>query len=477
MQNILILAEAGFIAGHPAFERAFKSVGEYVNELSQLYTILKERSVEMILVAGNFPGINQGIIRRIRMWAPLADIREIMLAGKEMVEEKGYFDGIISISDGDELILKKIKRILYQKALLRKFHLVGRSEKLKVIAETIERIAATDISVLIIGPSGSGKELVARAIHDNSPRSGHQFVAVNCGALAEGILESELFGHERGAFTGSVGKREGLFIQANGGSIFLDEIGETKPDMQVKLLRVLEDGVFYPVGGDKPSRSDVRVIAATNRDLLEAIRDSAFREDLYFRLGAVKINLPSLYERKEDILPLLCHFASKEKLKGFSDAAIDLLMRYDWPGNVRQLRNFVARVAALHPGGEISASEVEQFIAEQGMTGRHLPVVTGHTPEEAGHELIYRALLSLGSEIKMLRDLIMANLPTKTEYEAAPAYQDQDVSYSDGSMQKMEKELIASALRESGGNRKTAARKIGIGERTLYRKLKKYNLT
>jgi transcriptional regulator with PAS, ATPase and Fis domain len=158
---------------------------------------------------------------------------------------------------------EKIKQIYHQKALLRKFQIVGRSEQMKLVAETIEKIAPTDISILIIGPSGSGKELVARAIHEDSSRSSGPFVAVNCGALAEGVLESELFGHEKGAFTGSVGKREGLFIQANGGTIFHDEIGETRPDMQVKLLRVLEDGIFYPVGGDKPARSDARVIAAT----------------------------------------------------------------------------------------------------------------------------------------------------------------------------------------------------------------------
>jgi len=478
IQKVVILAGRELPERDLQFDRILKPIGEYIFELSELYTLLKERTVEVILVAENFPGINSGIIRKIRMRAPLTDIWKISFSGGHPgVGEDALFDGIINIQDGKDAVANKINQIISQKGLLRKFNLVGRSEKLKAVAETIERIAPTDISVLIIGPSGSGKELVARAIHENSRRAEKRFVAVNCGALAEGVLESELFGHEKGAFTGSVGKREGLFIQANGGTIFLDEIGETKPDMQVKLLRVLEDGIFYPVGGDKPAHSDVRVIAATNRDLSEAIHEGHFREDLYFRLGVIKINLHGLFERREDILPLLCHFASREKLKGFSDGAIDLLLRYDWPGNVRQLRNFVTRMGALHPAGEISAHEVQQFIAEQGFTQKQLPVPTGHTPEEAGHELIYRTLLYLGSEIKMLRDLITENLPARQELESEEESSSKGEPGQGGTMQKMEKELIESALAEAGGNRKAVARKLGIGERTLYRKLKKYNLS
>ncbi|MCX6826385.1 MAG: sigma-54 factor interaction domain-containing protein, partial [candidate division Zixibacteria bacterium] len=310
-QNILILVSPEYIAGHPPFDEIFKSEGEYIYELSQLYSILKERAIELILVAEDYPGINQGTIRRIRMRSPLADVwRIVPRETPYSLEDNSLFDGAIIMADGRESVLKRISKILFQKGLLRKFHLVGRSEKLKMIAETIDHLISSDISVLIIGPSGSGKELVARAIHENSPRTKGRFITVNCGALAEGVLESELFGHSKGAFTGSVGKRDGLFLQANGGTIFLDEIGETKPDTQVRLLRVLENGVFYPVGGDYPVHSDVRVIAATNRDLAEAIHEGVFREDLYFRLGVIKINLPSLYERREDILPLLYHFAA-----------------------------------------------------------------------------------------------------------------------------------------------------------------------
>lgn len=219
------------------------------------------------------------------------------------------------------------------------------------------------------------------------------------------------------------------------------------------------------------------MIAATNRDLSEAIRDGVFREDLYFRLGVIKIILPPLLERQQDILPLLCHFASKEGLTGFSDSAIDLLLRYDWPGNVRQLKNFVARMGALHPDGGVSAHDVEQFISEQAIEEKNLPVVTGHTPEEAGHELIYHALLSLGNEIKMLRDLIISNLPSAQDFEETPTRRKESEMVSGKTLQEVERVMIEAVLQETGGNRKAAARKLGIGERTLYRKLKEYDLS
>jgi len=477
IQNVLILADDDFLDDNPTFRRVVGAVGEFVSEVSQLYTIIRERTVALILIPKDFPNINTGVMRKTRMRSPMTDIWEIVFSESDIIQEDEYdiYDGAISLDLGPVQFKKKVERILSQKMLLRRFGLVGRSERLKAVAQTIDRIAGTDISVLIVGPSGSGKELVARAVHDNSPRSERQFVAVNCGALAEGVLESELFGHEKGSFTGSVGKRPGLFVQADGGTIFLDEVGETKPDMQVKLLRVLEDGYFYPVGGDKPVRSNVRVIAATNRDLSEAIREGHFREDLYFRLGVVKINLPPLFERKEDILPLLYHFAS-EKIKGFSDAALDLILRYDWPGNVRQLKNFVAAMAALYPYSEISLSRVEQFISEQAIHQKNLPVVTGHTPEEAGHELIYRALLSLGNEIRMLKEIILANLPAAGKVEDYEHFKDTTDVDSAASIKDMERILIEKTLKETNNNRKATAKKLGIGERTLYRKLKEYNL-
>jgi len=474
-QNVLVVAKPERLEIRP-LKNIVGSLGEIVGEISLVNTVLKERQVDLILFDAEFPGLNRALVNRLRMRSPMTDIWNLTDYGETVVDgDADYFDGSIDLRTDSSSLTKKVADILRLKALLHKYGIVGRSDKMKLVAETIDLIAPTDISVLIIGPSGSGKELVSRAIHEHSLRADRNFVAVNCGAISEGVLESELFGHEKGAFTGSVGKRDGLFVRADGGTMFLDEIGETKPDMQVKLLRVLEDGIFYPVGADRPVHSDVRVIAATNRDLTTAISDGHFREDLYFRLSVIKILLPPLYDRREDILPLLYFFAQKENLKGFSDSALDLLRRYDWPGNVRQLRNFVTRMAALHRDRTVDKQEVENFIAEQNMGQTHLPVATGHTPEEAGHELIYRALLSLGNEIKMLRDLITSNLPPRTEFETAGLYSNGNQPSSQ-SMQDMERDLIAATLTETDGNRRETARRLGIGERTLYRKLKKYGL-
>ena len=475
-RTILILAEESRYGQRTHFTRCFRSLGEWVEEISHLYSMVRERDIELILVPDDFPGVNTGVIKRLRMRSPDSDIWRVSEGMPEQPGDEDLYDGIVDYSAGPDQVADKVARIINQRALLKKYGMVGRSERLKMVAETIDRIAPTDITVLIVGPSGSGKELVARAVHDNSPRSKQPFVAINCGALAEGILESELFGHEKGAFTGSVGRRTGLFLQAAGGPIFLDEIGETKPDMQVKLLRVLEDGYFYPVGGDKPIRTDARVIAATNRDLSEAIGEGHFREDLYFRLGVVKIILPALYERRSDILPLLFHFASQYRIRGFSDSALDRIMRYDWPGNVRQLKNFIAGMAALNPDREIGGAEVERFISEQSLHQKNLPVITGSTPEEAGHELIYRALISLGNEIRMLRDLITANLPSRDNFETENHEVEEAVLRNGASLKEMERSMIKAALKATGGNRKAAADRLGIGERTLYRKLKDYNL-
>ncbi len=454
---------------------AWDNIGRVVSELSQLYHLVKENRIDLILVDENRSDLKRAVATRIRRYNGLTEIWVIVSNGFQPEPADEYIDGAISRYLGEEGIAKKAEQILAGKDLLSRLQLVGRSPKMKVVAETIERIAPTDVSVLVVGPSGSGKELVARAIHDNSARRNRPFVAINCGALASGVLESELFGHEKGAFTGSVARREGLFHKANGGTIFLDEIGETKPDMQVKLLRVLEDGTYYPVGSSLPKRADVRVVSATNRDLAEAIADRSFREDLYFRVGVVKIVLPPLWERKADIQPLLQHFLADKQHLDHSDAALELLMKYDWPGNVRQLKNFADRMAALKPKGLVDVEDVERFIDEQHMAATHLPVKTGKTVEEAGQELIYRAILSLGNEIRMLRDLITAHLPSEPPL---PQEEVPPMSVGKGTtMEQMERSLIEQVLADSKGNRKEAARKLGIGERTLYRKLKKYDLS
>jgi transcriptional regulator with PAS, ATPase and Fis domain len=454
--------------------KSYEAVGAVVTEISELYQIAKEQRVDLVIVDRNRNDMTRAVATRIRRRNGLTEIWRVVDDELDVEGDGDHIDGGIRSDLNVDGLAEKVRHILHGQDLLAKFNIVGRSAKMKVVAETIDRIAPTDIAVLVVGQSGTGKELVAEAIHENSTRKGKAFVEVNCGALAEGVLESELFGHEKGAFTGSVGKREGLFHRANGGTIFLDEIGEMRPETQVKLLRVLEDGTYYPVGSSTPQHTDTRVISATNRDLIEAIEEREFREDLYFRIGVVKIILPPLLERRTDIQPLLQHFWRKHNLD-VSDSALDRLMRFDWPGNVRQLRNFAERMIALKQQGLAEMGDVDHFIAEQHSKATHLPVTTGKTVEEAGQELIYRAILSLGNEIRMLRDLITSHLPgesTASNDEPYHATTDDDMS-----MERMEHDLIVRALEDSGGNRKKAAQRLGIGERTLYRKLKKYGLT
>ncbi len=452
-------------------EIAWAELGPVVTELSELYQTVRERRVDLILVDELRVEINATVAAKLRRSHGLT---EIWLVSAQTVPEsrREFIDGIISRDVGQEGIDKRIHQILDDKDLLDRYQIVGRSSQIKGIARTIQRVAPTDISVMIVGASGSGKELVARALHNDSGRRSHPFVAINCGALAEGVLESELFGHEKGAFTGSVAKREGLFFKAEGGTVFLDEIGETKTDTQVKLLRVLEDGTYYPVGSSTPRRANVRVVAATNRDLTEAIAERQFREDLYFRISVVKLVLPSLYERRGDIPALLQHFWRETKIS-ITDSALETLSRYDWPGNVRQLRNFATRMAALKPGALVEIDDVERFVTEQHAVASNVPVATGRSVEEAGQELIYRAILSLGNEVRLLRDLITAHLPSEGSIGTdvvVPAQGDET------SMEAMERALIEKVLRDNRGNRKLTARKLGIGERTLYRKLTRYKL-
>jgi DNA-binding NtrC family response regulator len=456
-----------------AHEIDWRQIGQLVHDLPELYRTVKESRLDVILIDESDVTITQSIATRIRRQDGLTEIWSLIDEEGSADEGGQRIDGELSYQLGQDGIRKRINQILADKERLARYGIVGRSNAMKTIAEMIERIAPTEVSVLIVGPSGSGKELVARALHDDSRRKRGPFVAFNCGALAEGVLESELFGHEKGAFTGSVSRREGLFHKAEGGTVFLDEIGEMKPDTQVKLLRVLEDGMYYPVGSSTPRRADVRVVAATNRDLTEAIAEKQFREDLYFRIGAVKIVVPPLLERKGDIQPLLQHFLVHQGKTEFSDSALSLLVRYDWPGNIRQLRNLATRMTALKPGGLVEVEDVERFISEQHATATHLPVSTGKTVEQAGQELIYRAIMSLGNEVKMLRDLITANLPR----QSARAHVDEEPSMGrSATMEDMERALIEQVLAETGGNRKEAARRLGIGERTLYRKLNKYDL-
>jgi DNA-binding NtrC family response regulator len=460
---------------YPFLEQSLASgQAEQVSEPSMLFDKIKQRLYPIIIFDTASSKYRDSIVARMYRRTPGSEFW-LLADGPEHALPDYMVDADLRFTIRKSEFNARVKACLRVRALLEDYGLVGKSANLKQAAEMISQVAPTDMSTLVIGPSGSGKEVVARAVHDASPRTTGPFIAFNCGALVESLLESELFGYEKGAFTGAASRKDGIFKRADGGTVFLDEIAETSQALQVKLLRVLEEGSFYRVGGDSLVKTDIRVVAATNRDLTEAIASGDFREDLYFRLGAVRINLAPLSERKADILPLINHFFRQEtgSVRGISDAAMQRLIDYGWPGNVRQLRNFVQRMAVAANGGEISESLVSQFIEEQGFVHRNLPVVTGKQPREAEFQLIYQALLSLGQEVRMLRELIFEHLPTgASEAEG----EETDRGSSIPSMEEMEEDLIRKTLAAVGGNRREAARRLGIGERTLYRKLNKYGV-
>jgi len=383
-------------------------------------------------------------------------------------------------------------------SIRKKIGLVGRSVAFEQVLHTIEQVAPTDISVLIIGESGTGKELVAQAIHEMSLRHNGPFVVVNAGAIPEGLIESELFGHEKGAFTGAVGSRKGYFELADGGTIFLDEVGEMPLETQVRLLRILEGRQFIRVGGSMPRKVDVRVVAATNKDLAEAVTHGEFREDLYYRLNAVKIQIPPLRERRDDIPLLVDFFASRFsqqnriRFGGFSNEALDYLKDYHWPGNVRQLKNFVESIIVMEKGRRVDGNMILQHLPVHDIhMDRHLPVPINRPAEELEREFIYRALIDLRAEIAQLREAILGkyilpprrlppgrtvepefgNLANYTEAEA-----DTNGTEDFPTLEEMERNLIYKALELSGGNKRKAAGMLAISERTLYRKIKEYSL-
>ncbi|MFW5930471.1 MAG: sigma-54-dependent transcriptional regulator [Desulfosalsimonas sp.] len=314
--------------------------------------------------------------------------------------------------------------------------IVASSREMKSVLEMVATIAPTEATVLITGASGTGKELIARAIHSNSNRGKGRLVAVNCAALTESLLESELFGHEKGAFTGADRRREGKFVQADKGSLFLDEVGEMSMSMQAKLLRVLQEGEIQRVGGDASISVDVRVITASNKNLSQMVAEERFREDLFYRLNVVNIHVPSLAKRTDDIPVLAQHFANlyaernRKKIKGFTPQAMDRLLKHAWPGNVRELENVVERAVILSPGEYITEKDLPLNISGTG---------------------------------------------TEQQQEAA-AYPESGLSNSASSLDEMEKSAVVSAIHRAGGNKSEAARLLGITRRTLYNKIEKYGI-
>ncbi len=365
----------------------------------------------------------------------------------------------------------------------------GKSPEVEELISTITMVAPTDLSVLIIGESGTGKEVVANAVHSLSKRSSKPMLSVNCGAIPEGILESELFGHEKGSFTGAIGQKKGYFELADKGTILLDEIGEMPLNTQVKLLRILESAEFMRVGGSEIQKVDVRIIAATNRDLESAVQSNEFRRDLYFRLKAITIHIPPLRYRKTDIPLLVKKFAedyvekNNIKFKGFAPDAIDQLVDYNWPGNVRELRNFVETAIILNRGEIVHSSYIRSALNmdTKNTVSDNLPMPLNKTPEQAERELIYRMLVALKLDIDEMKSILNSavqrnmnstdrtTLPNDGEFEYDREVQTQ-------TMEAMEKKLIKETLDRFGGSRRKTAKALQISERTLYRKINEYGL-
>ncbi|MFL2569339.1 MAG: sigma-54 interaction domain-containing protein [Flavobacteriales bacterium] len=377
-----------------------------------------------------------------------------------------------------------------------RFGIIGNSNKLDQAINTAIQIAPTDISVLITGESGVGKESMPKIIHNNSQRKHNKYIAVNCGAIPEGTIDSELFGHEKGAFTGASDNRQGYFEVADGGTIFLDEVGELPLSTQVRLLRVLENGEFMKVGSSQVKKVDVRVIAATNVNTEEAINKGKFREDLYYRLNTINIKMPSLRERIEDIHLLFRKFASDFADRyhippiRLEEEAIELLHNYSWPGNIRQLKNVAEQISAVEQDRSISFKTLKNYIPKQNTT----PVLFKDEKAEndiSEREILYKVLFDMKNDLNDLKRVtkeLMGDKHQEIDNEKVinhfiekPAISiKEEVEEKEEetflTLQEQEKILIEKALQRHQGRRKDAAEELGISERTLYRKIKEYLL-
>ena len=387
-----------------------------------------------------------------------------------------------------------------------RFGIIGNSPGLNRAIDVALQVAPTDLSVRITGESGVGKETFPQIIHQNSQRKHGQYIAVNCGAIPEGTIDSELFGHEKGSFTGALADRKGYFEVADGGTIFLDEVGELPTPTQARLLRVLESGEFIKVGSSKVQKTNVRIVAATNVNLTRAVAEGKFREDLYYRLSTVPIQVPPLRDRSEDIVLLFRKFASDcaEKYRmppiRLEEDARQLLVSYRWPGNVRELKNVTERISVIEEKREITADILRQYLPNLD-TARYPVLVKPENEQKvfsSEREILYQVLFDMKKDVnelkKLVHDIMGGNVPVPTVDEGAPAYVTQpihpevvhsmrpplqepvDVEEETLSLEEVEKEMIRKALEKHNGRRKNAAADLKISERTLYRKIKEYNL-
>ncbi|MEE0448231.1 MAG: sigma-54 dependent transcriptional regulator [Prevotellamassilia sp.] len=411
--------------------------------------------------------------------------------------------------------------------LKQRYGIVGNDDALNRALEIALKISPVDLSVLIMGENGVGKEIFPRVIHDHSLRKGKKYLAVNCGAIPDGTIDSELFGHEKGAFTGAVERREGYFAVADGGTLFLDEVGELPLPTQARLLRVLETGEYIPVGASEVKRTDVRIVAATNVNMEKAIADGKFREDLFYRLNSVSINIPPLRQRGADVVLLFRKFALEmsEKYKmppiRLTPEAQKMLVSYAWPGNVRQLKNIAENMSVTSEEREITPEILSLYLPAENTSQGHVVALASKEEThsfEKEREFIYQMLFDLRREVAELKRMVGekhlpmvgrdADSPTSSSrglaiYQPQPALgrpmektdnsliqdaeevTDNDVAAKetdkedvvvDGSLEEMERKSIKSVLNKNNGNRRLAAKQLGISERTLYRKIKEYDL-
>lgn len=399
-----------------------------------------------------------------------------------------------------------------------RFEIIGNSPKLNYALETAMQVAPTELTVYIQGESGVGKESFSKIIHHLSARKHGPFIAINCGALPEGTINSELFGHEKGAFTGAVDSRKGYFEAANGGTIFLDEVGELPLETQSRLLRVLENGEFIRVGSSKVQKTDVRIITATNKDLINQVEDGKFREDLYYRLSTLPIQVPPLRERPADIVLLFQKFAfdASEKYRNHPlELTLDAeqaLINFRWPGNIRQLKNIAEQISVLESGPTIDAMTISKYLPASG--GSNLPAIykdVNPNSEATERDIFYKVLIDLKKDVSELKKVVFGmlennevneqfvednkaviarvmdrteNLPAEIPHEPHDDHYDHVVieerdtvsELEDLSLEAKEEELIRKALLKNNGRRKKAAKELGISERTLYRKIKQYGI-